>query len=305
MYTISLPPEIRMNAENMMVCALWLGPCKPPMTLLLPPVLSKIDKLEKDGLGFTTQDGDKILKAKLVAGVFDFPAKAMALNIMQFDGYYGCPYCLDKGFHKHKGHLYYPDELHKIRKQKDIKRWAQQAELKSCPVYGIKGYSVLRAYLPIRRIPIDYMHAMLERITKAFLECWMNPKNKRLGFYLGQHADKIDKHLKRIKPPHEFRRSPRPTSKRYYWKASEFRAWLLYYSLPILSKFLTSDYIQHWALFVSAMHLLLGVNISATDINFAEELLSEFYMLVPELYPEEMLTANLHSVVHLCSLSDC
>ena len=49
------------------------------------------------------------------------------------------------------------------------------------------------------------------------------------------------------------------------------------------------------------MHLLLGVDISATDLDFAEELLSEFYMLVPELYPEEMLTANLHCVIHLCS----
>ena len=177
MYTISFPPAIRMNAENMMVCALWLGPCKPHMTIL-PPVLSKIDKLERDGLKFATQEGDRILKAKLVAGVFDLPAKAMALNIMQFNGYYGCPYCLDKGVHKHKRHLYYPDEPHRIRKQKDIKHWAQQAELTSHPVCGIKGFSVLRPYLPIRRIPVDYMHAMLEGITKAFLECWMNPNTK-------------------------------------------------------------------------------------------------------------------------------
>ena len=69
----------------------------------------------------------------------------------------------------------------------------------------------------------------------------------------------------------------------------------------ILSKFLTSDYIHHWALFVTAMHLLLGVDISATDLNIAEELLSELSVLVPELYPEEMLTANLHTVIHLCS----
>ena len=82
MYTISLPPAIRMNAENMIVCALWLGPCKPPMTILLPPVLSKIDKLERDGMKFATQEGDRILKAKLVAGVFDLPATSMALNIM-------------------------------------------------------------------------------------------------------------------------------------------------------------------------------------------------------------------------------
>ncbi|KAL5491982.1 hypothetical protein EMCRGX_G017363 [Ephydatia muelleri] len=34
MFTTSLPPMIRMNSENMMVGALWLGPCKPPMEAL-------------------------------------------------------------------------------------------------------------------------------------------------------------------------------------------------------------------------------------------------------------------------------
>ena len=61
---------------------------------------------------------------------------------------------------------------------------------------------MLRPYLPIRRILVDYMHAMIEGITKAFLECWVNPKYKRLGFYLGQREDEIHKFLNRIKPPH-------------------------------------------------------------------------------------------------------
>lgn len=55
------------------------------MKILLPPVLSKVDEIERDGLKFETHDEDKILKVKLVAGVFDFPAKAMALNIVQFN----------------------------------------------------------------------------------------------------------------------------------------------------------------------------------------------------------------------------
>ena len=91
-----------MNVENMLVGALWQGPCKPSMEALLPPVLSKIDLLFNNGLQFNTQHGKKVLK---VAAVLDFPAKAMALNVVQFNGYYGCSYCKDRGIHKCNRHL--------------------------------------------------------------------------------------------------------------------------------------------------------------------------------------------------------
>eukprot|EP00731_Ephydatia_muelleri_P006885 Em0003g1133a len=80
MFTTSLPPMIRMNSENMMVGALWLGPCKPPMKALLHPVLSNIENLQKTGIAFPTSKGMKILKAKLLMGVFDQPAKSNGLE---------------------------------------------------------------------------------------------------------------------------------------------------------------------------------------------------------------------------------
>ena len=43
--TTSLPPKIRMDAENIMVAALWLGPCKPPMDILLRSTLSIDEEL--------------------------------------------------------------------------------------------------------------------------------------------------------------------------------------------------------------------------------------------------------------------
>ena len=66
--------------------------CRKYVKALLPPVLSKIDLLFNYGLEFNTQHGKKVLKAKIVAAVFDFPAKAM----VQFNGYYGCPPVLQR-----------------------------------------------------------------------------------------------------------------------------------------------------------------------------------------------------------------
>ena len=41
-----------------------------------------------------------------------------------------------------------------------------------------------------------------------------------------------------------------------YWKANEYRAWLLYYSIPILSEIhFPPDYLNHFSLLVSSMHI--------------------------------------------------
>lgn len=83
------------------------------------------------------------------------------------------------------------------------------------------------------------------------------------------------------------------------WKASEFRAWLLYYCLPVLSGIMPSDYIYHLSLLISAIHILLGDTIILADVDKAHKQLALFYRLVPELYCEEICTANMHTLIHL------
>ena len=67
-------------------------------------------------------------------------------------------------------------------------------------------------------------------------------------FYLGNNLDDMDAYLIRIKPPHEFRSTPSPPFLMlFYWKSSEFKAWLLYYYLPIILTYLPSDYVNHFS----------------------------------------------------------
>ena len=85
-----------------------------------------------------------------------------------------------------------------------------------------------------------------------------------------------------------------------FWKAAEFRAWLLYYSVPAMKDFLPQAYINHWCLLVCAMHILLNSSISTNDLELASDYLKTIYEQAPELYPNIICTANLHSVIHLC-----
>ena len=114
-----------------------------------------------------------------------------------------------------------------------------------------------------------------------------------------ERTKQINKKLLRIKPPEEFRRTPRPIQTYSNWKASELRAWLLYYSLPVLSGILPADYIHHLSMLVSAIHLLLGDAICVPDIDKAHQLLEEFYKLTPQIYPQAVCTMNFHGLIHL------
>lgn len=47
-----------------------------------------------------TSDGDirtVVCRAALICGTFDLPARAAVLNMVQFNGYWGCSKCLQKG----------------------------------------------------------------------------------------------------------------------------------------------------------------------------------------------------------------
>ena len=86
---LNLPARIRMKAENIIFCGLWVGPGKPPVT----PVgtnYESLRSLKTSGIQIRTLAGLSTIRAKLVMGIFDLPAKASALCVKQYNGTYGC-----------------------------------------------------------------------------------------------------------------------------------------------------------------------------------------------------------------------
>ena len=86
----NLPPTIRMNQDYLLLAGVWCGPNKPSMDIVLPPILAAIRRLESAGITVDTVEGEKVVRGKLLMGVFDLPAKATATNMKQYNGKYGC-----------------------------------------------------------------------------------------------------------------------------------------------------------------------------------------------------------------------
>ena len=299
---LNLPPTIRMNAENILLCGLWVGPTKPPMDKLLEPVVTNVRKLSSEGIIIKTPTGISRIKGKLVLGIFDLPAKASVLTMKQFNGMFGCSVCLHPGKRlSNNARVYLPEE-HLERTHATIVDFAEQAIEDGTPVYGVMGLSPLSNTLDlVCCVPVDYLHACLEGVVKMLLHCWVDSNNHRRPYYIGRQVVELDTELMKQTPPSEFSRPPRSIQKHLkYWKASEFRNWALFYSLPLLLQRLPSLYWHHFSLFVCSLHILLKAELTRQEIDAAEKMLEDFYGLIPELYNESCCTHNMHLMSHLC-----
>ena len=160
----NISPQQRVKMDNLIVAALWFGPTKPNMDILLQPILRSISSFSKHGIPLQSSGTQvAVLRPMVVMGVFDLPAKATATNTKQFNGKYGCFYCTDEGHVIGKTRIYPPTDPHVLRTTTQMKTWALMAEQTNTPQYGVKGRSILGEHVDFPQcVPIDYMHSILE-----------------------------------------------------------------------------------------------------------------------------------------------
>eukprot|EP00111_Clytia_hemisphaerica_P012766 TCONS_00037556-protein len=144
------------------------------------------------------------------------------------------------------------------------------------------------------------MHGVLLGVMKLCLNLWLDKSHKKEPFSIHSNVENVENRLLAIKPPNHISRAPRSVkSTLSYWKASEFRSFLLYYFVPVMKGYLTDTYYQHFYLLVHSIHLLLKTEISENDIQTAKRFLRLFVYLFERLYKIRYQTINIHSLVHL------
>ena len=294
----SIPPWQRVKVDNLIIAALWHGPTKPNMDIIFQPILHKISELETKRT-IVSLSPVKILRAKLLLAVFDFPARSSATNTKQFNGEYGCLYCFEKGEMHNGARIYRPALNVELRTNNSMNTLALRADETGKAQCGVKGSCVLGQYIEIPEcIPIDYMHSVLEGVFKQLMKRWFDQKFYSQPYSLRKHIPSINKLLAQIKPISEIQRLPRSLDSLSFYKASEYRAWLLFYVLPVISPFLPSEYVHHLSLLVASMHILLSDKVKKDDLAVAHDMLSTFYISSGELYSDSIYTANMHLLIH-------
>lgn len=251
---LNLPPGTCMNAENVLMAGLWYGkkPSMDILDLMLKPILETLDRFSTLGISIDAPQGLVTIRTKLVMGVFDLPAKSAVLCAKQYNGKYGCSVCLHPGTLVSRNHRVYLPGDHNIgRTHHSVVTAALEAEAGGEPVNGVIRSSPLTSILDlVDSIPVDYMHAVLEGVTRLLLNSWFLTCNHGEPFYLGSKLAEIDRIFLKQRPPSELSRPPCLIAKRVkYWKASELQNWHLYYSLPLLP-YLSSLNLHHYGFLV-------------------------------------------------------
>lgn len=315
-----LPFNVRFNRENILMAGLWFGKQKPAANYVLRELRDVINVFLNIGHNFHLPRRPRPINVKglLLFGACDLPAKAEFLNLVQFNGKYGCPNCLNPGEtyflqreaaaedNRRVGHtnIYRYEGNNRLRTSAETIAQGFEALAIGRPVKGVKGPSSLALIMPnhITGTGIDRMHCVDGGVIKKLLTLWFTPRYSDSPFSLTRPknlVEVIDRWIKQIKPPKWVHRYPRSIADVTHWKASEFRLWMFYYFLPILSKIMRPNYYHHYLLLVIGISILSSDSISNELINAAEILLNEFVKQFQVLYGLEHCSINVHQLLHL------
>ncbi|XP_078584067.1 uncharacterized protein LOC144866504 isoform X1 [Branchiostoma floridae x Branchiostoma japonicum] len=306
-----LPPQMRFTKKYMILCACWFAPEKPKMTTFLKPTMMALDKIYRQGIVVKVSPTETAtVRGLLMMAVMDLPAKAKALVMKQFNGMYGCNECGDSGKNPDGSN----NSLHRIwpytadmtmRSHRSIIENVRETLSRSNPgnaVMGIMGASVFLRYHALdmsNSFPVDWMHAVLLGVAKTMLELWFSPQSYGEPFNISKSIPDLNKQLLALKVPDCISHRPRSITEKHHWKASEFRSWLLYYSMPLLHDVLPAEYVAHYFLLVSAIWTLASDDITTADLTTAGLRLDAFCKSFEELYGERRQTMNIHKLRHL------
>ncbi|XP_056019403.1 uncharacterized protein LOC125661273 isoform X1 [Ostrea edulis] len=311
-----LPYKLRMLKENMLMAGLWFGPCKPAMGTFLSPFLDCFKRLHDGIQCFSPFLGNFTCRAYLLNGTADLPARSLLCNSVQYNGSFSCWKCLQKGetSERGKGHTHiFPyitaNPKGPERTVNDVHRDAQQAmnnlEHRSTgySVNGVKGPSWLTffpKYNIVSGISIDYMHGVLLGVQKLMLRLWFSSEFKSKNFSFHKHVQTVDFRLKNLKPTLDISRLPRSIENDLkYWKAYEYRSFLLYFGAPLLFGILDKNRFNHYLQLVNGIHILLKYGSTKDEVSDAETMLLNFCANFECLYDKCFMTLNIHQLVHL------
>lgn len=311
-FTINeLPINKRFQTKNILVTGLWFNSTHPPMELFLKPVLKELIELQSTGLTVKYKKQDWTFDVNLICATLDAPAKSSVQNIVLHSGYYSCHYC------EHPGELVdqfvkYPNQNHLKKRNHDDavsqmllaheKNEQSKSNKQNTKVQGFKGISPLIAapgFDLINGFGIDYLHSVCEGVVKHLLYLWFDTSNHGKDYYIKPSIAEVNDNISKIQLPSEIARNPRSLLERHQWKANEFRAWLLFFSVGALYNILDSKFLKHYMNLVAAIKIYLQKNITKDEMLSAKNKIQSFVREFQILYGKNNMRYNVHTISHM------
>ncbi|XP_051171576.1 uncharacterized protein LOC127288266 [Leptopilina boulardi] len=296
-----LPPKLRFKYP--ILAGLSINKKEPTwkfMNSYMQLFVNQMELLAEKGIQITDENGMSLtLKVLPLYSSVDSVARPILQNRLQYNAYYGCSWCYEKGVYDSRA-IRYPVKENdaKLRTVKSHKKDCKDVEkFKKPTIRGIKGTSVLLSLLTFDIVwgfPVDYLHAVLLGVVKYIFNIWIEANIITTG-----NLRKLNEKLLQMTPPQEIHRQPRPINEKAKWKASEWRSFLLFYSVICLKDLIPAEVLNHYALLVESIFILLKDSISEEELRICEEKLLIFVAKLQEMFGNSVMTFNIHSLLHL------
>ncbi|XP_044007480.1 uncharacterized protein LOC122852000 isoform X2 [Aphidius gifuensis] len=300
-----LPPKER--KKYMILSGLWVDKVEPKMNIFLEMFVNQANDLSS--IGITWKLGNNEVTSKLIPLVcsVDSVARCKVLNMKQYNGTYGCTFCL------HPTEAVDGQRKYTISKNIPPLRNSTSVKismLEACELRGIRrdidgvwGPSSLMNLVHFDLVEgmfVDHLHATLLGLVRQFTDILLSSVNE--DYYVGapHHFSKINRRLLQFNPPTIITRTPRNLSERRLWKGSEWQDWLIMYSLICLKGLLKNENFNHLAMLVAAMNILLQDSITQESLEKAEELLIKFVIRYQKFYGKLSMNYVVHLHLHIC-----
>lgn len=283
---LNLHPRLRRQFKNLLFCMLYYGDQKPNFQKYLSLLVDQLHSISFIYANYT-------VKVKVITLCADLPAKALCLNISQFNGYYGCPMCLIRGEYNSELHrMLYPfDDSSPLRDQMSHQMHINQTSVDN-QCYGVKGSTPLSRVMPVPNLPFDSMHLLYLGVVRSIL---LHILSRR---YIDEKN--VDVLLRNIKVPVSFKRKPRSLKYKMKFKATEWQHIILYFFCIFFE--CEHNIIK---ILVSAMatfiHLLNKPFVTDTDCENASRLIALFRSSALEMFGQCIQSFSMHALQHLAS----
>ncbi|KAE8747531.1 hypothetical protein FOCC_FOCC005692 [Frankliniella occidentalis] len=304
-----LPYSHRTRIENTIIAGLWFGENKPNPISFLRFIREDLIQLRR-GVNVNLPDGNDLhIRASVISGTCDLPAKGLFLNMCQYNGLHGCQVCKFRTTRLHPAHIRnpkriypYPNRALQLRTDAEQLVFARNAFQVRRPVMGVKGPSALAPIVqrPVETTAIDVMHQTFLGLTKFLVKVWFDPEWTDNPASIYALARVVDDRLRAACPPGFVERHVRSISDHYkYWKAQELKLWLLVYSLPFTQDLHHPRFSNHHKLLVFGISILSMDSVSPQMVEIASEAFHEYVRQFSDLYGRDWMSPNLHLLLHL------
>lgn len=278
------------NTRFPLPVALHCGNGKPDFNEYLKKFVMEVEHLRTEGM----MHGDTRIFLKRVIYVFDAPARSSIMSIKGHTSTDGCPFCRNTGRYMNE-RVVFPTISSELRTDE------QYAAIVESNQTGVSP--LIKSARLFSDMPIDYQHAVCLGVCRRLFHFYFGKvKSFKLPCKISlDNLKKLDCLIENISKytPAEFQRHPRKIgSNLQYFKATEFRFFLLYIGPYVFKKFLPTPYYNHFLLLHYAIFVFCSTNHTYL-YKRANNCIQFFVQQMPSLFGPHSVSYNFHILLHI------